>query len=156
MAYEVMSTDELVALVDGLQARLAVLEQEKADLEVLLDNTTEHSDYVEEELLVYVEQVGHVTDAAAAVEVGSFDPTVLSGVAQRTDALGQLARVFQRMAGEVAAREQRLKHEVQQLRVEIDMSKQAKQVAEITETDYFKTLQERVGSLRSRRAARDQ
>jgi hypothetical protein len=35
-------------------------------------------------------------------------------------ALGQLARVFQRMAREVAIREQRLKRQVEELRIEID------------------------------------
>ena len=38
------------------------------------------------------------------------------------------------MAREVYAREQRLKQEVQQLRIEIDEARTARQVAEITET----------------------
>jgi DNA-binding response OmpR family regulator len=102
----------------------------------------------ERQLLDYVEQVGYVTAAAAAVEAATFDPESLMGVAARTDALGQLARVFQRMASEVYAREQRLKQEVQQLRIEIDHTKTARQVAEIAETDYFKYLEAKADQLR--------
>ena len=54
--------------------------------------------------LEYLEQVGRVVDAAAAVEADDFAPESLDGVAGRDDALGQLARVFQRMAREVFER----------------------------------------------------
>jgi DNA-binding response OmpR family regulator len=104
----------------------------------------------ERELLDYVEQVGHVTDAAAAVEAQTFDQSLLTAVATRGDALGQLARVFQRMAGEVYAREERLRQQVQELRIQIDESKKAREVAEITETDYFRTLQEKARQLRAK------
>jgi two-component system cell cycle response regulator len=99
--------------------------------------------------LDYMEQVGYVVEAAAAVEEGAFQPHSLDRVAARGDALGQLARVFQRMAGEVHAREQALKRQVQQLRIEIDGARAARQVAEITETDYFQDLQRKVDELRS-------
>jgi two-component system, cell cycle response regulator len=98
--------------------------------------------------LEYLEQVGRVVDAAAAVEADDFDPGRLDGVAGREDALGQLARVFQRMAREVFERERRLKAQVQQLRIEIDETKAARKVAEITETDYFRDLQEKASRLR--------
>lgn len=96
----------------------------------------------------YLVQVGRVVDAAGAVEAETFEPESLDAVAARDDALGQLARVFQRMAREVAERERRLKAEVQQLRIEIDEAKAARQVAEITETDYFRDLQEKAARLR--------
>lgn len=98
--------------------------------------------------LEYLEQVGRVVAAAAAVEAESFEPESLDGVAARDDALGQLARVFQRMAREVFERERRLKAEVQQLRIEIDETKAAREVTEITDTDYFRELQEKARSLR--------
>ena len=41
-----------------------------------------------------------------------FEPETLTNVAKRTDELGQLARVFQGMAREVYAREERLRTEV--------------------------------------------
>ena len=98
----------------------------------------------------YLRNVDHVTAAAAAVEAGEFDPATIEQVAARSDELGQLARVFQRMAREVYAREQRLKQEVHRLRIEIDETKTARQVAEITETDYFQDLQRKVDTLRLR------
>ncbi|MEV4420406.1 response regulator [Patulibacter sp. NPDC049589] len=98
----------------------------------------------------YLEQVGHVVAAAGAVEAGTFVPEALDGVAVREDALGGLARVFQHMAGEVAARETALKREVRQLQIEIDETKAARQVAQITGTDYFRDLQRRAAELRAR------
>jgi len=98
--------------------------------------------------LEYLEQVGLVVEAASAVEAESFEPASLDGVAARDDALGQLARVFQRMAREVFDREQRLKAEVKQLRIEIDEARATRQVAEITDTDYFRELQEKASSMR--------
>jgi two-component system cell cycle response regulator len=96
----------------------------------------------------YLEQVGKVTDAAAAVESGSFASEHLEHVAGRTDALGSLARMFQRMAREVRAREERLQQQVRDLQIEIDESKQARKVAEITESDYFRTLRNQAEDLR--------
>lgn len=66
----------------------------------------------------------------------------LTKVARRGDELGQLGRVFERMAQEVYAREQRLKQQVQALQIEIDEVIRNRQVAEITEMEYFKRLQE--------------
>jgi GAF domain-containing protein len=44
--------------------------------------------------------------------------------------------------------EQRLRNEIRELRIEIDAVKRAKQVDEITNTDYFKELQERAKTMR--------
>ena len=99
--------------------------------------------------LEYMEQVDYVVHAAAAVEDGAFQSDSLDHVAERGDALGQLARVFQRMAHEVELRELALKRQVQQLRIEIDGARAARQVAAITETDYFQDLQRKVDELRS-------
>ena len=100
--------------------------------------------------LEYIEQVGHVVDAATAVENGTFTAESLDAVAARNDALGRLARVFRRMAREVTAREQALKQEVAQLRIEIDAGRAATQLAEITETDYFQDLLRKAHELRER------
>jgi len=85
-----------------------------------------------------------------ALETHTFDPESLAEVTRRPDELGHLARVFHRMALEVYAREQRLRQEVQQLRIEIDEAKKVRQVAEITETDYFQDLRQRAQALRAR------
>ena len=94
--------------------------------------------------------VDRLAAAAAAVEDDTFDPASLADVTRRRDELGKLARVFQRMALEVYAREQRLRREVQQLRIEIDEARKATQVAEITETEYFQGLRHKAQSLRAR------
>lgn len=96
----------------------------------------------------YLYNVARITDAAAAVEAETFDPQALVDVATRADALGQLARVFSRMASEIYLREQNLKRQVQQLRIELDDARQAQQVAEITETDYFQQLEDKAQDLR--------
>lgn len=97
----------------------------------------------------YIQQFAKLTAAAAAIEAGIYDPESLDDVAARTDALGQLARLFQRMERAVYAREQLLRQEVQALRIEIDEARQAKQVAEITETDYFRSLRVQAEQLRN-------
>jgi hypothetical protein len=76
----------------------------------------------------------------------------LANVAARADELGKLARVFQNMARQVYAREQSLRRQVEELRIEIDEVKKARQVAEITETDYFRDLSAKAQRLRQRGA----
>jgi hypothetical protein len=56
------------------------------------------------------------------------------------------------MVREVYSREQRLKQQVAELRIEIDEVKKAQQVAEITETEYFKELRRKANDLRNRRS----
>jgi DNA-binding response OmpR family regulator len=101
----------------------------------------------------YLRHVAELTTAAAAVENNTFEPQNLVEAARRKDALGQLARVFQRMATEIYSREMRLKEEVQQLRIEIDQVKMAHQVAEITDTDFFQDLQRKARQLRPDRSS---
>ena len=74
-------------------------------------------------------------------------------MARRSDELGQLALVFQEMARQVYAREQQLKQQVQQLRIEIDQERRAREVAEITESEYFQQLLGKADELRNRARA---
>ncbi len=60
--------------------------------------------------------VAGLAAAAAAVETDAFDPESLSRIARQRDELGGLARIFQRMAGEVRAREDRLRQSEDDLR----------------------------------------
>jgi two-component system cell cycle response regulator len=98
----------------------------------------------------YLGQVAMVAEAAAAVEAGTFEPSSLTAVEGRDDALGRLARVFSHMACEVAERERGLVREVQQLRIEIDRVRTDREVSEITDTDFFRDLTERARTLRER------
>ncbi|BAY07786.1 c-type heme family protein [Calothrix sp. NIES-2098] len=87
-------------------------------------------------------------DTVSAAEVRDLEQQGLSQIAQRTDELGQLGRVFQKMAREVCDREQQLSEQVEQLRVEIDQAKRIHQVAEIAESDYFQKLQQAAKEMR--------
>src|SRR6266436_6373967 len=98
----------------------------------------------------YLQQVGRVTAAAAAIKGNTFQSESLDEVARRPDELGQLALVFQEMARQVYAREQQLQRQVQQLRIEIDQTGKAREVADITESDYFQHLLGKADELRNR------
>ena len=52
------------------------------------------------------------------------------------------------MAQEVAAREEQLKQQIQVLSIEIDQAKKARQVSEITDTEYFQELRKKAKELR--------
>jgi uncharacterized protein len=99
----------------------------------------------------YMQQMARIAAAAAALETGRYDSRSLDEVGQRADELGQLARVFQRMADEVIAREERLKQQVRELRIQIDEEKRHQQVAEITGSDYFQTIRDKARKLRDRK-----
>lgn len=98
--------------------------------------------------LEYLDQVGRLTRAAESLEADAFDPESLASVVERTDALGVLGRTFVRMASEVRAREEALRRQVRELSIEIDEARQAQKVAEITDSDYFRTLRSRAAELR--------
>lgn len=103
-----------------------------------------------------IQPVGQIAALAQAVADDRLSEEVLSSVhlervAGRTDELGQLAVVFQRMAREVWEREQTLKQQIASLQIKIDANRQAQQVSEIVETEFFSDLQDRAGDLRSKR-----
>lgn len=67
------------------------------------------------ELLQYLGQVNLVTAAASAVEADTFQPSSLNSVAARSDELGTLAQVFQRMFQQVKSREKKLQQAKEEL-----------------------------------------
>lgn len=73
--------------------------------------------------------------------------TVASQAAQAIDN----AHLHQQQLEAAKARESRLQQQLRELRLEVDEAKRSRQVAEITETDYFQQLQKRAGQLRRRR-----
>jgi len=66
------------------------------------------------------------------------------------DEISHLGQAFGRMAQQVMIREDQLKRQVEELRIQIDQAKKIRQVAEITETDYFQELRKKVKELRER------
>lgn len=100
-----------------------------------------------------VRPVEAIAAIAQGVSAGNWTPSSaelasLERMAGRNDELGHTARVFEKMAQEVAARERQLKEQVRQLVIQIDEQKREHQVREITETDYFHDLQRKAKSLR--------
>ncbi len=109
------STEELNAQLQDLIQKLEEVEEEKNSYETLVEIITEHSTDLENQIRhknrdmqTYIHQVKKVIDAAIAVKNNSFDPQILSEVATRSDALGELAQVFSHMVQTVKAREQEL------------------------------------------------
>lgn len=150
------SKELLCAKIKALQQKLEGYNQEKTDLEIMLETITEHSTDLENEIyqkhkdmLIYLQQVDRITEAAAAFENQTFSTESLNEVADREDELGLLARVFQRMVEQVKNREETLKRQVQELRIEIDESKQARRVAEIVSTDYFQNLKHKLKKIKN-------
>jgi len=62
----------------------------------------------------------------------------------------KLSQLFGRMAEQVIEREAGLKRQLESLRIEIDQTKQSKQIAEITDSDFFRDLQLKAKTLRNR------
>ena len=109
------SPEELHTQLQDLRQKLEEVEEEKNSYETLVEIITQHSTDLENqirqknrEMQTYIEQVKKVIDAAIAVKNNSFEPQILSDVAGRSDALGELAQVFSHMVQTVKAREQEL------------------------------------------------
>ena len=93
-------------------------------------------------------QLADQISLGSVLELQALEHRKLERVARRTDELGQLGRVFQKMVQEISVREQQLSEQMQQLRVEIDQTKRLHQFAEIAETDYFQKLQQTAKEIR--------
>lgn len=89
-------------------------------------------------------------DIQSPDDLDAAESRKLSKVVNRQDELGQLGQVFQNMVNQVIARQQRLRQQIRDLKIEIDESRKAKEVQEIVETDYFQSLQEKAKKIRQR------
>ncbi len=106
-------------------------------------------------VLAPIQQMAALAERIGAGTVHENEGQELSPVAARSDELGQMARVFQRMAHEVFVREQSLRQQLQALRIEIDEVKKAHQVAELVETDSFQELRAKALQFRQRHRPAD-
>jgi len=93
-----------------------------------------------------------VTHAARAMEKGELTEEETASLSQSKgrDEVALLSRVFASTATQVKGRENRLKRQVEKLRIEIDQTGKTKEVAKITESDYFQHLQETVRKMREK------
>jgi hypothetical protein len=95
-------------------------------------------------------RLSRLTHAARAMEHGQLSSAEAGQLAATTgaDELAQLSQRFGQMAREVLAREESLRRQVEELRVEIDAAKRSREVSEITQSDYFQNLRSRASELR--------
>ena len=100
--------------------------------------------------------IRRLTKAARSLERGAFEADTLRPISHSKDDIGRLVRVFMQMAKEVEFRERELKQEVEKLNIEVDRTKKARQVEEVTGTKYFQELQQRAKKLRQRSTSKEQ
>jgi phage regulator Rha-like protein len=62
-----------------------------------------------------------------------------------------LAAEFAQMAAQVQKREESLRQQIADLRIEIDEAKKERQVGEIVESEYFQNLRAQASALRRKR-----
>ncbi|MCJ7431915.1 MAG: ECF transporter S component [Anaerolineales bacterium] len=93
-----------------------------------------------------------LTEAARTMENGKLTSAQANDLRTTTgtDEISGLSQMFGRMAHEVIQREESLRQQVQELRIEIDNTKRARQVSEITDSDYFRELQEKIKKMREK------
>ncbi len=83
------------------------------------------------------------------LEVVTVATAVLDAHAQQLlETVAPQAAIAIHNARQVLERERRLKEQIEQLRIEVDEVKRARQVEEVTETEYFRTLQEKARRIR--------
>ena len=78
-----------------------------------------------------------LTKVAQSLEKDNFEYDRLVSISHSRDDIGQLVRVFIKMAQQIESREQNLKQKVQKLNIEVDRAKKSRQVEEVTGTKYF-------------------
>ncbi len=86
-------------------------------LEARLSSSLEKKRNRDRELEV-LQQVERLTEAAAVLETGVVDPKrlMIDDISERSDAIGQLARVFSSMAQQIFEREKKLRQQVRTLK----------------------------------------
>ncbi len=86
----------------------------------------------------------------------SGDLKLLNTLASQAGPAIESAILYEKTLREAKEREERLQRQIEQLKIELDEAKMAKQVAEITESDYFQQLREQAEDLRRTFDAGDQ
>jgi CRP-like cAMP-binding protein len=95
--------------------------------------------------------LGEVREWVRRVASGEYE----RGFAPQSDyqdrSIAALAAEFAQMAAQVQKREEALRQEIVELRIEIDEAKKERQVGEIVESEYFQNLRAQAEKLRRRR-----
>ncbi len=100
---------------------------------------------------LFTKPIVGLTKAAERIGEGEYtDDLDLFQQSKMPDEISTLAEVFALMVSKVKQREESLKQQVTELKIEIDEVKRKKQVSEIVDSDFFHDLQTKARRLRSR------
>lgn len=100
---------------------------------------------------IFAKPIVGLTKVAERIGEGHYDDNLDDFKQQRLpDEIGTLAEVFAIMISKVRQREETLKQQVAELKIEIDETKRKKQVSEIVDSDFFQDLQTKANQLRRR------
>lgn len=101
---------------------------------------------------VLTQPIQALTRIAERIGEGEYEQDFGSLVKDRfPDEIDTLASVFEIMVNKVYQREQSLRQQVEELKIEIDVTKRQKQVSEIVDSDFFQDLQAQARTMRGRR-----
>lgn len=91
-----------------------------------------------------------LTEVAERIGEGEYEEVEILEGGMR-DEVTTLTEVFNLMVSKVRQREEKLKKQVAELQIQIDESKQQRQVDEIVDTDFFRDLQSKARAMRARK-----
>ncbi|MBN1483797.1 MAG: cyclic nucleotide-binding domain-containing protein [Chloroflexia bacterium] len=132
--------DSTVIVLKGDDFRRMLLEQPDFVLSVMsgLNNRIRYT----------TDFLGEVQGWVARVAEGNYDRQYTPQCGSEDRSISSLAAAFTQMCARVQQREQELRREVMQLRIEIDQAKKERQVSEIVDSDYFRSLRDKAKRLR--------
>jgi CRP-like cAMP-binding protein len=148
-----------MSLIDRLQ-RSASARAETRAVVATLDSETfkhlleDHPDLAMEVMSGLSNRIRYTTDFIGEIRQwvqrladGNYQ-SIQSSSPLQDSSLSALAADFVRMAAQVRDREEKLQQEVVQLRIQIDENKRRQEVSQITESDYYLSLKEKLKALR--------
>lgn len=91
--------------------------------------------------------IGEIRQWVQRLSEGNYEAIKAPGNVEDTS-LSALAAEFVRMAGQVREREEKLKQEVAELRIQIDEKQRREKASEITQSEYFKDLKAQLRAMR--------
>jgi methyl-accepting chemotaxis protein len=99
---------------------------------------------------LFTKPIVGLAGAAKAIGEGDYSHELTDQTVNRNfrDEIDTLTAVFKVMVDKVAQREQSLRQQVQELKIEIDQSKRQKHVGEIVDSEFFQELQAKARKMR--------
>lgn len=99
----------------------------------------------------YMQPLNLVVEAANRLKTGAWVEGSRIEVSRATDDMNNLISVFNSMATEIHQREVLMKTAIRELEMKIDTAREEKLVSEITETEFFRNLEQKSKQLKQNR-----